>query len=188
GEMSETTGSLTITGGWIAVYAVGDGIDVNGNSVMTGGTALVHGPTNGGNGALDYDGTFNISGGVLIAAGSKGMLQSPSTSSTQYTITTSFSSAKSANTLFGIKDASGNTIVAFKPSKQYESVIVCAPGITRGTSYTAYTGGSVTGSETDGYYVGGSYTAGTSVGSATVSSAVTTIGSGGGGFNPRPGW
>lgn len=56
--------------------ASGDGLDSNGNAVMTGGTALVSGPTNGGNGALDYNGTFNISGGILVAVGATGMVHS----------------------------------------------------------------------------------------------------------------
>ncbi len=176
GMTSETVGNLTMTGGYMAVYAGGDGIDVNGNSIMTGGTLIVHGPTNSGNAALDFDGTFDVNGGILVAAGSSGMLQTPSTSSTQYILSTKISSSKSGGTLFGIKDASGNTIVAFKPSKTYQAVIVSTPDITKGVTYTAYTGGSATGTVTDGLY-DGVYTAGTSVGSKSVSSVVTSIGS-----------
>ena len=57
---------LTVSGGYTAVYASGDGIDSNGNIVMTGGTLLVFGPTDNGNGAIDYgDGncSMTISGG-----------------------------------------------------------------------------------------------------------------------------
>ncbi len=50
---------------------------------MAGGTVLVNGPTNDGNGSLDYDGTFDISGGILVATGSSGMAQMPSDSSSQ---------------------------------------------------------------------------------------------------------
>ncbi len=176
GMTSETVGNLTMTGGYMVVNAGGDGIDVNGDSVMTGGTLIVNGPTNSGNAALDFDGTFDVNGGILIAAGSSGMLQTPSTSSTQYILSTKISSSKSANTLFGIKDASGNTIVAFAPSKTYQAVIVSTPKITKGTTYTAYTGGSASGNVTDGLY-DGTYTAGTSIGSKAVSSIVTSIGS-----------
>lgn len=66
---SSSTGYLTITGGDIYINASGDGLDANGNITQTGGTVYVEGPTNGGNGALDYDGTFNIIGGDLIAVG-----------------------------------------------------------------------------------------------------------------------
>ena len=42
------------------------------------GTVIANGPTNDGNGPLDYLGTFNISGGFLVAVGSSGMAQVPS--------------------------------------------------------------------------------------------------------------
>lgn len=44
---------LHINGGTIVMYAQGDGLDSNGIAVMTGGTAIVHGPTGNGNGAID---------------------------------------------------------------------------------------------------------------------------------------
>ena len=175
GMESTSVGSLTITGGYMAVYAGGDGVDINGDAVMNGGTVVVHGPTDSGNGFLDFDGSFNVNGGLLVAAGSSGMMQTPSSSSTQYILSVKSSSTRTAGTAFGILDASGNTIVAFKPSKNYQAVVVCSPQIQKGTSYTAYYGGSCAGNETDGLY-DGAYTAGTSIGSATVSSIVTSIG------------
>ncbi len=176
GMTSETVGNLTVTGGYMAVYADGDGIDVNGDTIMTGGTLVVHGPTNSGNGPLDFDGNFKIDGGLLVAAGSSGMLQTPSTTSTQYIISVKSSSSRSGGTAFGILDASGNTIVAFKPSKTYQAVIVCSPDIAKSTTYTAYYGGTCSGNETDGLY-DGNYSGGTSLGSVTVSSVVSSIGS-----------
>ena len=67
---------LTITGGTLVVNAGGDGLDSNGNIVMSGGYVAVNGPSDNGNSALDYAGTFQISGGTLIAAGASGMAQS----------------------------------------------------------------------------------------------------------------
>lgn len=63
---------LSITGGYVTVNAEGDGLDSNGSFYMTDGTVLVNGPTMDGNGPLDYAGSFEISGGFLIAAGSRG--------------------------------------------------------------------------------------------------------------------
>jgi len=82
-DMFAESGSyyLYINGGTILVDADGDGIDSNGSIEMTGGTMVVNGPTNSANGALDYMGTRNISGGYFIAAGSSGMAQAPSNSS-----------------------------------------------------------------------------------------------------------
>ena len=59
---------LIINGGYIAVNADGDGFDINGSIIMTDGTVIVHGPTANMNGAVDYDRTFNMSGGFLVAA------------------------------------------------------------------------------------------------------------------------
>ena len=133
-------GSLTINGGTIYVNSTGDGLDSNNSISITGGYVTVDGPTNNGNGALDHDGNMTISGGTLIAAGSSGMLELPSTSSTQNSICIVFSSTPSANTEFTLKDSDGNTIVSYTPSKQYASIIVSTPEIATNASYTAYTG------------------------------------------------
>lgn len=45
------------------VNAQGDGLDSNGDLTISGGEVYVDGPTNGGNGALDYDGNGTITGG-----------------------------------------------------------------------------------------------------------------------------
>ncbi len=176
---------LYINGGTIVVYASGDGVDVNGSVKMKGGTLLVHGPTSSGNGPLDYDGTFEISGGLLVAAGSSGMAMAPSSSSSQYSVLINFSTTYSAGTLFNLQDNSGNEIVTFKPSKNYQSVAVSSPDIENGTTYKVYTGGSSTGTEYEGLYTDGSYTAGSQYTSFTVSSKTTTVGSSGGGTRPR---
>ena len=48
-----------------------------GSITMTGGDVTVNGPVNGGNGAIDFAGTFDISGGTLLAIGSSGMAECP---------------------------------------------------------------------------------------------------------------
>lgn len=53
---------LNINGGTVTIDADGDGLDSNGNFTMAGGTVYVCGPTNGGNGALDYNGTATVTG------------------------------------------------------------------------------------------------------------------------------
>lgn len=70
---------ISISGGEITVDASGDGIDSNGTVAMSGGVVTVFGPTGSGNGALDYDKSFAVSGGTLIALGARGMAQAPST-------------------------------------------------------------------------------------------------------------
>ena len=40
---------------------------------MTNGTVVVSGPTANNNGPLDYDGVFEMKGGLVVAAESSGM-------------------------------------------------------------------------------------------------------------------
>lgn len=182
----ETSSSyyLEINGGYIVVDAAGDGLDANGRIIMTGGVVLVHGPTGSDNGAIDYDFTFNQTGGILAAAGSSGMAQAPSATSSQYSVLVNLSAAQQAQTLFHIETQSGGAeILTFAPEKQYQSVVFSLPALSYGTAYRVYTGGSSTGTATDGLYAGGTYTSGTLANSFTISSMVTTVGDGG---TPQP--
>ncbi len=166
---------LYVNGGYIAVNAGGDGIDVNGSIVMTGGTVIVHGPTANDNGALDYDGSFKLTGGFLVAAGSAGMAQAPGTTSTQNSLLLTFNSAKTAGTLVHIRNSTGTGILTFAPSKTWQSIAFSSPDLAKGSSYTVYYGGSSTGTVTDGLYANGTYTPGTLYKTFTVSSVVTSI-------------
>lgn len=187
GMQSTTSGTASINGGYLVIDSDGDGLDANGNFIMTGGTAIVNGPTNGGNGALDYDGEFNISGGTLIAAGSLGMVQTPSSSSKLNTINVSLTSQES-NTLIRVESEDGEDVVIFKPTKTYSSVVICTPNIKSNETYKVYIGGSCSGEEKDGLYSGGSYTKGTEVGSCTISDTVTNVNqSGASSNNNQPG-
>jgi hypothetical protein len=171
-----------INGGYLFVDANGDGLDSNGSIEMTAGTVLVNGPTNDGNGPLDYLGTFNISGGFLVAVGSSGMAQAPSTTSTQYSVMYNFASAQAAGTMVHIESESGEDLLTFVPTKQYQSVLLSSPELENGSTYIVYSGGSSTGTATDGLYSGGTYTGGSQVASLTITSMVTGGGSAAGGF------
>lgn len=166
---------MAMNGGFLAVTAAGDGIDVNGSITMTGGTVIVNGPTSNGNGPLDYDASFKMTGGFIVAAGSSGMAMAPSTSSTQCALLLTFSGAKSAGSMVHIQAADGTEVLTFTPSKTYQSIALCAPGLVKGTSYEVYLGGSSTATPVDGLYTGGTYSGGTKSGSFTVSAIVTSL-------------
>lgn len=183
---SSTNCEIVITGGYTVVDASGDGLDANGSIKITGGTTIVNGPENGGNGALDYDGSCDISGGILIAAGSVDMAQSPSLTSSQNSVNVALES-QSANTIIHIEDEKGNEVITFAPSKQYQSVIVSSPELKTGSTYTVSYGGSSTGEAKGGLYTGGKYSGGTEASSFTVSETVTNIGTSGGGSMGGPG-
>lgn len=169
---------LYINGGYVAVDAGGDGLDVNGPIDMTGGTVLVNGPTSNNNGALDYGGSFNITGGLLVAAGSAGMAQAPGATSTQYSLARTFSSMQAAGTLVHIVSQDGADVVTFAPSKAFQSIVVSSPDLVKGGTYVIYTGGKSTGAVTDGLVSGGTYTGGQQVASYTLETVVTGAGGG----------
>jgi hypothetical protein len=178
---------LYINGGYLFVDAGGDGLDANGPIEMTAGTVIVNGPTNDGNGPLDYLGTFDISGGYLVAVGSSGMAEAPSTTSTQHSVMYNFTSSQAAGTMVHIETESGQDVLTFVPTKEYQSVLLSSSELESGLTYVVYSGGSSSGTATDGLYAGGTYTPGTQVASLTISSMVTSAGSSTGGFTGGPG-
>ena len=173
-NFSSTSGMIYFNGGYVYVNASGDGLDANGSIGMSGGTVIVDGPTDGGNGALDYDATFNISGGLLIASGSNAMLQTPSSSSSQNTIVVS--SNTSSHTLINIQDSTGTDLITYAPSKSSQVIMISSPEFKTGETYTISTGGTSTGTEIDGLYKGGSYSGGSNVATLTISSSITSNG------------
>jgi hypothetical protein len=167
--------ALHINGGYVVSDAQGDGFDINGSVTMTGGTLLVHGPTANNNGPLDYDGTFQLTGGFIAAAGSSGMAMAPSTSSTQPSVLMTFSTARPAGTLIHIESASGESLLSFTPRRLYQSLAFSSDKLKTGTTYNVYTGGTATGTAADGLVAAGSYAPGTLLTSFTVSGMVTRV-------------
>lgn len=187
---ADTAGrSLTISGGTIWVDAGGDGLDINGSVTMSGGTLLVNGPTSNANGALDYDGGFALTGGLLVAVGSVGMAQAPDTTSTQNVIMVTLPAAQQGGTLFSLLNAAGEALVTFAPTRAYQSIVISTPDILVGETYTLLAGGSSTGTAVDGLYTGGSHTGGSVVATVETTSVVTGAGAGGmfGAPGARPG-
>lgn len=137
---SDSSCTLTISGGTLIVNAGGDGLDSNGALVVTGGEAYISGPTNSGNGALDYGMSASISGGIVIAAGSVGMAENFGSASTQGSMLLNLSSAVSAGTTITVSDASGNVLASYAPEKSFQSVVISAPGIEAGETYTVTIG------------------------------------------------
>lgn len=166
---------LNLNGGYIVINAGGDGWDINGAIVMTDGLVIINGPTENFNGALDYDGTFSITGGTLIAVGSARMAQVPGSQSAQNSVLVNFSSMLNAGTLIHIQSSDGKDIVSFSPTKPFQSIAYSSAALSSGTSYDLYLGGSVTGTAVDGLYPNAGYSPGTQYTSFTISGVVTQL-------------
>ena len=169
---------LYLYGGDVRVnVSSGDGLDSNGNIVMTSGTVVVHGPQSQPEVGTDYNGTFNISGGLLLITGpnSGNMIEATSTSSAQYAIKATTNTLLNSSTLFHLQDASGNNLITYKPVRDVYYVVFSSPDLKNGATYSIYTGGTSTGTYSDGLYVGGTYSGGTLKKSLTISGKVTNV-------------
>lgn len=94
----------------------------------------MNGPTGAGNGALDVNGTFLVSGGTLLAAGSSGMAVAP----------------EPAGTVVRIVSADGTEVVSFSASESFSSVVKSSAQMTSGATYTVSPGDIVVGTFTAG--------------------------------------
>lgn len=149
-----------MNGGNLYINAGGDGLDSNGNLVMNGGTVIVDGPENNGNGAIDYENSFDMNGGQLIAAGASGMAMTPSSDSAVNSVMITFSSSYK-NTKIMLKDSQGNEVIAYTPVKSFNSIVFSDKNLKNGETYTVYADGE----EIDSF---------------TISQVITTVGNGGG--------
>jgi len=166
---------LTFNGGYVVTnISTGDGLDSNGNMIMTGGTVLVHGPQSQPEVGMDFNGSFLISGGLLVVSGTNSnMTEGPGTSSQQYSVIAKTTTANSS--LFHVEDSGGNNIITFKPVRSYYSMIFSSSALKNGSTYKILTGGSSTGVLKDGLYTGGTYSGGTLKKTFSVTAKVTNV-------------
>ena len=152
---------------------------------MSGGTLLVSGPTDGGNGAIDYEGAFELSGGVLAAAGSSAMALNVSKAAGQGAVMITFDQTYSAGETIALTDRDGNPIVVFKPEKSFNSIVVSSPQMQEGETYLVYAGGQA---DTDSCgFASDNYTPGELLYEITLSQLVMNAGSVSSGMQPGGG-
>lgn len=126
---------IRIAGGEIKINASGDGIDSNGDFFLEGGVLSVEGPSDRGNGILDYNGTGMISGGTLAGTGNAGMLQTFSEDSPQPVLIRFFENEKDGGTAFTAADSSGKKLIEYTPEKKYSVLIFSSPNLAEGEAY-----------------------------------------------------
>lgn len=139
-SQGNTDAKLTINGGSVYVNAQGDGLDSNGSIYITGGTTIVEGPTDGGNGAIDKgDGsecTASITGGTVLAIGSTGMAVNFD-SGTQCSALVQISG--DSGTEISVDDGSGFKYTA---TKSFACAVYSSLSMNQGNSYTMTAGSS----------------------------------------------
>lgn len=139
-KFASTEGAyIHIAGGVLHVNASGDGMDSNGDITVSGGETYLTGPTNSGNGTLDYSGSAVVTGGVFAASGSSGMAQNFDSSSTQGVIMVDVEEQE-ANTGITLLDSNGIELLNWTAEKAYSSIIISCPEIKEGETYTLKAG------------------------------------------------
>lgn len=150
--------AIYINGGNIYAYATNnDAIDSNGTLTVTGGIIVAIG-ANQPEASFDCDArTFKITGGTLI--GIAGATSGPSSNSTVRSVVMG---SGPANSIIHIEAADGTEALTFLAPKAYSTLIFASPKLKASTSYSVYTGGSVTdGTAFNGLYSAGTYNKGT---------------------------
>ncbi len=173
---------IQINGGYTVLDAGGDGVDSNGSVEVTGGVLLVSGPTDGGNGAFDYDLTATVSGGTVLMVGSVGMAQNFTSGTQPFSFATVNGGAGQS---VAVVDGDGNVVASFMSAKQFGMVVASSPAFAEGGTYQLVIGGEVTGANADGYTDAGTVRGGTVVditASTTAAGGMGGLGMEGGGM------
>jgi hypothetical protein len=141
-------------------------VDCNGSITMSDGVLLVA-STGTGDGALDYDGVFELTGGTLLAIGYTDMAMAPNSAS-QYTVFANLTSGVSAGEYVEI--SSGSASFVFESPISANSIVYSSPELKGGDTVTITAGGA---------YSGESYSGGTELAQVTLTDYVTVAGSAG---------
>ena len=148
---ADTSGSesyIKISGGTITIINEtgndADGLDSNGDILISGGTVYISLVGTGSNNAVDYGsesgGVAEISGGTIIACGASSMAEAFDTSSTQASILYNTSATVEAGTTLAIEDADGNVLISWDVPCSFSSALISCPEMQVGGTYTVVFG------------------------------------------------
>ena len=153
GVLTNDCGTIVQLGPELGSYGylnVGFEQSATGTVVMTGGAVLAQGPSNGGNGVIDYDRSFSFKGGLLLVVGANGMNQKPSTTSGNTVLTKNISTNTSSYVTLTVD---GKVVAVIKITKNSQSYCVAAfNNAAYGNSGSVSVSTSTSVSLTDGLY------------------------------------
>lgn len=176
---------------YVNVSASGDGLDSNGNITLEGGTVAVFGPTNAGNGTLDFDKTFTVNSGILIGIGASGMAQNPNDVN-QGLIYGSINSSSKEGDLLNLYIDDKEYSVLIPTNYNSLAYTFSVPEIVIGATYNLTKYGTLEGTMKNNIYIGEKVISDdTAISSGSITSLMTSIGGEDknqpGGGNDRPG-
>ena len=169
---------ISISGGYVFANATNnDGIDSNGTLYISGGVVIALGTTTP-EGPFDCDNsTFAITGGTVIGLGGESSV--PTTSATKQPVILLGGKSYTSGSYLALCNSSGTAFFTFCLPRSYSSsvLVVSAPGMTTGSSYTIKSGVSVSGGTWwQGYADDATISGGSTLATVSCSSYVTTSG------------
>ena len=138
--------TLNVFSGTITAYTSGgDGFDSNGSMTISGGSIAVWTANAADNQPLDADGTITITGGTVLAAGGSAGMGYTIDASQGYVTYGGGMGADSTvrltkDSTFTITDSDGNTVYSGTALCDASYVFYCAPDVTADSDYTLTTG------------------------------------------------
>lgn len=139
---------LTVNGGTIRITAGYDGLDSNGDILITGGELYISAAgveALGGDGAIDCDGSFTVTGGTLAGTGGTAIAivgASVNAEGTQPVLNFQFTETQAAGTTVELKNEEGAVLISYTASKEFKTIALTSPEMLDGESYTVYTDGN----------------------------------------------
>ena len=147
-DAENQTSQVLIYGGSIRIINPegndSDGIDSNGDIIISGGDVFICMNGSGGNNALDYGsengGSLIINGGTVAAFGGSSMLEEVSENSEQCTFTYIFDGTVEAGTTIRLLDSDGNTVLEYEAPNTFGAATLSSPALVKGAEYKLQAG------------------------------------------------
>lgn len=116
---------------------------------MSGGSLTVFGPQGArGDGALDANGAFAVTGGTLVTVGGAGVAQASGDSSTQPWL--SATASGSAGDLIELVDDAGETVLSLTAEVSFSTIVISSPDLVPDAEYTVMVAGESVTTVTEG--------------------------------------
>lgn len=131
---------VSISGGTLSILAMEDGIDSNGSINISGGKLYISAAPRGGDSALDYGSSAEITGGTVVAASARDMAMNFSAADAQGSILCTFSQPHKAGEEVRLLDDSGMTLLSFVPGYDYQAVVLSCNAVTADGKYSISAG------------------------------------------------
>ncbi len=136
-------GSITVVND---VARDADGLDSNGDIIISGGVIRVSLTNSGSNSALDYGsesgGVMEISGGDVIACGSYAMAEGFGSGSTQCSVLYNIKRGAAAGTELKLEDSDRNVLRSYEVPCSFSSIAISCPEMQIGETYSIVIGDS----------------------------------------------